>query len=389
LQIPLSSPDIRDQDRAAVLAVLDSGTLSLGPRLPAFEHAIAKLTKSRYAVAVNSGTSALHLCVKAAGIGEGDEVITTPFSFVASANCILFERAKPVFVDIDPISYNIDVSKIEDAITPRTKAILPVHVFGRPCGLAEITAVAQKHGLIVIEDSCEAIGAQYQGRSVGSFGQTGVFAFYPNKQLTTGEGGVIVTDDAKIAARCRSWRNQGRSEADGWLEHDSLGYNYRLSELNCALGISQFSRLPEILAARTRVAELYDEILRDCSDVAAPALTEPGAVISWFVYVVRLSDEFDRTDRNHVIATLQQQGIGCRNYFPPIHLQPLYRNAFGFGPGDFPVAEHVADRTIALPFFNRLSAGEISSVCNSLQAALQSPASTTARADRVSLVARA
>jgi perosamine synthetase len=371
LQIPLSSPDINDKDRAAVLEVLDSGTLSLGPRLTAFEQAITKLTGSRYAIAVNSGTSALHLCVKAAQIEEGDEIITTPFSFVASANCILFENARPIFVDIDPDTLNIDVSKIEEAITPRTKAILPVHVFGRPCALADIAYIANKHGLKIIEDSCEAIGAKYQGVPVGTFGETGVFAFYPNKQLTTGEGGVIVTDDPQIASRCRSWRNQGRSDADGWLEHDSLGYNYRLSEMNCALGISQLSRIDEILVARTRVAGLYDRAFKDYLDIIPPRLSEPGSTISWFVYVVRLSDDFDRDDRDRVIVELKQRGIGCRNYFPPIHLQPLYRNMFGFGPGAFPITEHVADRTIALPFFNRLSEEEISLVCESLVNALQ------------------
>ncbi len=372
-----------------MLEVLDSGTLSLGPRLTAFEQAITKLTGSRYAIAVNSGTSALHLCVKAAQIKEGDEIITTPFSFVASANCILFERARPVFVDIDPVTLNIDASKIEDAITPRTKAILPVHVFGRPCALTDIVYIANKHRLKIVEDSCEAIGAKYQGKPVGTFGETGVFAFYPNKQLTTGEGGIIVTDDPQIASRCRSWRNQGRSDADGWLEHDSLGYNYRLSEMNCALGISQLSRIDEILTARKRVAALYDKEFKDYFDVIPPRLSEPGSTISWFVYVVRLSADFDRDDRDHVIAELKQQGIGCRNYFPPIHLQPLYREMFGFGAGDFPIAEHVADRTIALPFFNRLSEGEIGFVCESLVNALQSLKSASAATELRSLSAGA
>jgi perosamine synthetase len=367
LRIPLSSPDIRDAERSALLEVLDSGVLSLGPRVAAFEEAITKLTKSRFAIAVNSGTSGLHLCVKAANIREGDEVITTPFSFVASANCILFERATPVFVDIDPLTYNIDPSKIEDAITPRTKAILPVHVFGRPCALAEITYIAQKHGLRIIEDACEAIGATYHGKPVGAFGQTGVFAFYPNKQVSTGEGGVIVTDDPAVAARCRSWRNQGRSDVDGYLEHDSLGYNYRLSDINCALGITQLSRLDEILAARAHVAGLYDQFLKTSAHIGRPRLSEPDSTISWFVYVVQLDEDFDRRDRDRIIAELATQGIQCRNYFPPIHLQPLYRKTFGFTPGSFPVTEHISDRTIAIPFFNRLSEGEIRFVCKSLE----------------------
>jgi perosamine synthetase len=372
MQIPLSSPDINEQDRAAVLDVLNSGTLSLGPRLTDFEAAVTRLTNSRFAVAVNSGTSALHLCVKAADIGKRDEVITSPFSFVASANCVLFERARPVFVDIDPMTYNIDVSRIEDAITPRTRAILPVHVFGRPCAISEIVSIAEDRGLTIIEDSCEAIGAKHQGRPVGTFGQTGVFAFYPNKQLTTGEGGVIVTDDANVAAQCRSWRNQGRSDLDGWLEHDSLGYNYRLSDMNCALGTSQLSRLNEILTARACVARLYDEALDGFDEIVRPQIAEPDAKISWFVYVVRLGDEFDRSDRDRVIADLKSQGIGCRNYFPPIHLQPLYRREFGYAPGRFPITEHVADRTIALPFFNRLSESEVGYVCKALKKAVRS-----------------
>lgn len=372
MQIPLAAPDIREADRAAVLEVLDSGALSLGPKLPAFEEAVARVAKSRYAVAVNSGTSALHLCVKAAGISDGDEVITSPFSFVASANCILFERARPVFVDIDPVSYNIDASRIEAAITPRTKAILPVHVFGRPCALDEITYIAQKRGLTIIEDACEAIGAKYHGAPVGTSGQTGVFAFYPNKQLTTGEGGVLVTDDLAIANQCRSWRNQGRADSDGWLEHDSLGYNYRLSDINCALGITQLARLDEVIAARAQVAQFYDDALREIPEVIAPQLSEPNAVISWFVYVVRLSDAFDRADRDRVISALKRQGIGARNYFPPIHLQPLYQRMFGFRAGSFPITERIADRTIALPFFNHLTQGEVETVCLSLQNAIRS-----------------
>lgn len=372
MQVPLSCPDVRDQDRQAVLEVLMSKALSLGPKLPAFEEAVARLTGSQYAIAVNSGTSGLHLCVKAAGVGEGDEVITSPFSFVASANCILFENAKPVFVDIDPVTFNIDPAAIEAAITERTKAILPVHVFGRPCAIARIAEIADQWGLTVIEDSCEAIGARHNGKLVGSFGQTGAFAFYPNKQLTTGEGGMIVTDDSNVARQCRAWRNQGRSEGASWLEHETIGYNYRLSDINCALGISQLSRLPEVLAARDSVAQLYHEALQDMPEIIPPQIDEPESTISWFVYVVRLADEFDRKHRDAVISELRKRGVGCRNYFPPIHLQPLYRNKFGFREGDFPVTEYVSDRTIALPFFNQLSEGEIDFVCTSLREAFQS-----------------
>jgi len=372
LQIPLSSPDVREEDRDAVLEVLNSPFLSLGPKLPAFEQAVAQVTKSQNAIAVNSGTSGLHLCVKAAGISDGDEVITSPFSFVASANCVLFERGRPVFVDIDPLTYNIDPARIEEAITERTKAILPVHVFGRPCNLSAIMKIAAKRGLTIIEDSCEAIGARYGGRPVGTFGQTGVFAFYPNKQLTTGEGGVIVTNDCEVAERCRAWRNQGRSYGDGWLEHVTIGYNYRLSDINCALGISQLRRLVEVMAARARVAELYAEALRDVPTVIAPPLDEPGSTISWFVYVVRLADDFGREHRDAAILELKKRGIGCRNYFPPIHLQPLYRNQFHFHKGEFPITEHVSERTIALPFFNNLSEGEIDFVCATLRNVLRS-----------------
>lgn len=378
MNIPLSSPDIRDEDRAAVLDVLNSSALSLGPRLPAFEEAVARVTNSRHAIAVNSGTSGLHLCVRAAGISDRDEVITTPFSFVASANCILFERGRPVFVDVDPVSYNIDPAQIEQAITPRTKAILPVHVFGRPFAASEITYIARKHGLTIIEDACEAIGAEYQGKPVGTFGQTGVFAFYPNKQLTTGEGGVIVTDDEEIAKRCRSWRNQGRSDTEGWLEHDELGYNYRLSDINCALGLTQISRLAEVVAARHRVAELYNSALESIPEIIRPPLEEPLSRVSWFVYVVRLADEFGRDHRDQVIAELRKRGIGCRNYFPPIHLQPLYARMFGYRAGAFPITEHVSDRSLALPFFNRLSEAQIDRVCAGLRKVIQSLRITTA-----------
>jgi len=371
MNIPLSAPDLTHEERACVMDVLLGRELSLGPRLPAFERALRELTGARHAIAVNSGTSALHLCIKAARIGPGDEVITTPFSFVASANCALFERAVPKFVDIDPNTWNLDVAQIEAAITPRTKAILPVHVFGRPCPMEPIVEIANRRNLVVIEDSCEAIGATSGGRQVGTFGQTGVFAFYPNKQITTGEGGAIVTDDDDVARLCRSWRNQGRGETGAWLQHERLGYNYRLSDLNCALGTVQVSRLQEILAARARVAAMYHRVLsRRVPDVVLPLPTEPGAEISWFVYVVRLREEFSAADRNAVVESLRRSGIGCNTYFSPIHLQPFYREMFGYRPGDFPVTEHIAERTIALPFFNQLKEEEIESVCNALAEAV-------------------
>jgi perosamine synthetase len=370
--IPLSSPDLTDEERRCVLDVLSGRTLSLGPMLPAFESALAGVADTRYAVAVNSGTSALHLCVKAAGIGEGDEAITTPFSFVASANCLLYERAVPRFVDIDIETYNIDPARISAAINRRTRAILPVHVFGLPCDMRTIGALAARHGLAVIEDACEAIGASIGARSVGSFGQSAAFAFYPNKQVTTGEGGAIVTDDAGIARLCRSWRNQGRGENGAWLQHERLGYNYRLSDINCALGVVQLSRLPEILARRQRVAETYFRLLGDVPEVVPPPRAAEGSEMSWFVYVVRLRDEFSREDRDRVLAALRQAGVACNNYFAPIHLQSFYRERFGFRPGDFPVAEHVADRTIALPFFNLLAEDRIAAVVAALARAIGS-----------------
>jgi perosamine synthetase len=370
--VPLSASDIAEQDRHAVLEVLQSERLSLGPRLDEFERLFAERLGSRYAVGVNSGTSGLHLAVKGAGVSDGDEVVTSPFSFVASANCILFERGIPVFVDIDPVTYNIDPSRVEAAISPRTRAILPVHVFGRPCAIREILELAQHHGLTVIEDACEAIGACDEGKPVGTFGESGVFAFYPNKQITTGEGGMIITDDERIAALCRSWRNQGRKEDGGWLQHQCLGYNYRISEIHCALGISQLRRLDTILAARACVAAAYREALKDLPHIILPALPGPGVQMSWFVFVVRLQDEFTREHRDTVLAELNSRGIGCSNYFAPIHLQPFYQKEFGFRKGDFPITERIADRTIALPFFTRLSQSQIDYVCSALRQTLAS-----------------
>lgn len=350
-----------------MLEVLSTPHLSLGPKLPEFERAVAGRVGVQHAVAVNSGTSGLHLAVKAAGLGAEDEVITTPFSFVASANCLLYEGAVPRFVDIDPETYNIDPHEIEGAITAKTRAILPVHVFGRTCPMSEILDIAGRYQLAVIEDACEALGATYHGKAAGSFGQSGVFAFYPNKQVTTGEGGAIATNDESLARLCRSWRNQGRAENGIWLEHERLGYNYRLSDINCALGVAQLSRLDEILARRAVVAERYTEIILErVPQVSPPAPAAPNTRTSWFVYVVRLHDEFSRQDRDAVLHDLQSGGIGCRNYFSPIHLQPFYRQRFGFAPGDFPISERVSERTIALPFFGSLTDRDILTVCDAL-----------------------
>ncbi len=347
--IPLSNPDITDAERQAVAEVMCGGRLALGPRMKAFEEALAERTGRQFGVAVNSGTSGLHLCVRALNIGEGDEVITTPFSFVATTNCLLFEGAKPVFVDIDPDSYNMDPDLLEGALTEQTKAILPVEVFGCPAHFDRYEEFAQSRGLAMIEDSCEALGAILAGRAAGGFGDCSVFAFYPNKQITTGEGGMIVTDREDIRDLCVSLRNQGRSGAD-WLEHSHLGYNYRMSELTAALGLAQLQRLDQILQRRRRVAEAYRQALSGIEGIHLPPCTDPETA-SWFVYVVRLANEFGADQRDEVVQALRSRGVQCGRYFPPIHLQPFIRARFGFRKGDFPVCERISERTIALPFF--------------------------------------
>ena len=369
MEIPLAKPDITEHEIQAVVSVLRTPYLSLGPKLKEFEDKMASYAGVRYAVAANSGTSALHLIVRALGLSEGDEVITTPFSFVASANCLLFERVTPVFVDIDPQTLNLDVRQIEPKITERTKAILAVDVFGHPAEWDELERLARKYNLKLIEDSAEAIGAEYKGRKAGSFGDAAVFAFYPNKQMTTGEGGVVLTNDGRIAKLCRSLRNQGRGEGSEWLQHERLGYNYRLSDINCALGLAQLERLEEILRKRERVAQMYNERLRGVKGVRIPYVA-PHVKISWFVYVIRLGEEYTQTDRDRILQELRARGIGCSNYFSPIHLQPFYRELFGYKLGDFPVTESVAARTIALPFYNNLTEAQIDYVVSHLKALL-------------------
>ncbi len=358
MQIPLSSPDITVLERVAVLEVLKTPHLSLGPKLQEFEHKMATYVGVKHSVAVSNGTCGLHLIVKALGLKEGDEVITTPFSFAASSNCLLFERVKPIFADIDRQTLNIDVTQIESKITPKTKAILAVDVFGHPAEWDELERIARKHKLLLVEDSAEAIGAEYKGRKAGTFGQAAVFAFYPNKQMTTGEGGVILTNDETIAKLCRSLRNQGRGEGGAWLLHERLGYNYRLSEIHCALGIVQLERLEEMLRKRERVAQMYKERLQNLNDVKVPYVA-PHVKISWFVYVIRLAERYTQVDRDRMLAGLRERGVGCSNYFSPIHLQPFYRECFGYKPGDFPVTEGVSARTIALPFYNALTSEQI------------------------------
>jgi perosamine synthetase len=365
-EIALARPDITQHEIDAVIAVLRTPHLSLGPMVPEFEARFARLCGTRHAVACNSGTSALHLLTAALQLGPEDEVITTPFSFVATANCILFERARPVFVDIDPFTWCLDPARLEAAVTSRTKAIIPVDVFGITSDMDAINAIARRHQLRVIEDSCEALGAKYRGRPAGALGDAGVFGFYPNKQMTTGEGGMVVTDDDNLANLCRSIRNQGRGTTGAWLAHQRLGYNFRLSDINCALGCAQVDRLPEILAGRTRVADMYLARLKDEERVHLQQTT-PGCEKSWFVFVVRLADRYSVQDRDRIMAGLKAEGIACNNYFSPIHLQPFYRAQFGFRPGDFPVCEHVAERTIALPFHAFLSEADIDRVVQTLQ----------------------
>jgi perosamine synthetase len=371
--IPLSAPDITQREIDAVLEVLHTPTLSIGPKVIEFEEKVAKIAGREHAVAVSSGTSGLHCAVLAGGIKPGDEVITTPFSFVASANCILYADATPVFVDIDPKTLNMDVTKVPAAITGNTKAIVGVEAFGHPGGMPELEQIAQKNELLLIEDCCEgfggSVGSGNSVRPIGSFGRAGVFGFYPNKQITTGEGGMIVTDDDKFAATCRALRNQGR-EGMAWLAHQRLGYNYRLSEINAAMGVVQVERLEEILEARRRVAQMYMERLMTNKFLILPTLAE-DTNMSWFVFVVRLNDLFEPGDRDEIMIQLRTEGIGCNNYFPPIHLQPYMAEKFGFKPGMFPVTEYVAARTLALPFFGSLTPAQIDTVCDTLNRVLE------------------
>ncbi len=360
MRIPLSSPDITEPEIEAVVAVLRGSRLSLGPVAEQFEAAMASAASVKHAVAVSSGTAGLHLCIRAMDIGPGDEVIVPSFTFIAAANAIRYERATPVFVDIDPVTLNIDPGKIEAAITAKTRAILVVHTFGVPAEMTAILEIAHRRGLLVIEDACEAIGAEHRGRKAGSMGHAAVFAFYPNKQITTGEGGVVVTPDEALARRIRALRNQGRYETDDWLQHTELGYNYRISDINCALGLAQLARLEEILHKREAVASAYHRRLGQYHGLILPPGLLPGSRISWFVYVVRLA----AVDRDAVIRSLAAAGIASGRYFAPIHLQPCYaawRNA-----AHLPVTEAVAARTLALPFFNNLTMAEVDYVCQSL-----------------------
>ncbi|HLE13575.1 MAG TPA: DegT/DnrJ/EryC1/StrS family aminotransferase [Anaerolineales bacterium] len=390
LPIPMSSPDITSAEQEVIAAVLRTPNLSMGPYIQAFETAFREYTGCRHAIGVNSGTAGLHLCILAAGVGTGDLVLTTPFSFVASSNVILFERGIPVFVDVDPLTGNIDPDLIAQAAqdideggaaaekwlprrgadaTARLKAILPVDVFGQPADLDPIRQVAVRYGLKVIEDSCEALGAEYRGRKAGTIGDYGVYAFYPNKQITTGEGGVIVTDDDRAAQLMRALRNQGRAPGDTWLQHTYLGYNYRLDEMSAALGTIQMTRLDELLHRREQVAGWYSDRLAEIPGVEAPFTAPSTSRVSWFVYVVRFSPEIDR---DAVAQRFSGQGIPARPYFLPIHLQPYMVERFGYQPGDFPVTEDLGRRGLALPFSGVMSEEQVDRVCHELREILLS-----------------
>ncbi|MBU5675154.1 DegT/DnrJ/EryC1/StrS family aminotransferase [Alkaliphilus sp. MSJ-5] len=363
MKVNLGAPDITLEEINLVKEVLESGLLSIGPKIEEFEAEFKSYFNVKHAIGVNSGTSALHLLIRALDIKEGDEVITTPFSFVASSNCILFEKAKPTFIDIDEKTLNIDINKIAEKITNRTKAIIPVDVFGHPNNMKEIMELARKYNLKVIEDSCEAIGSEYEGIKSGTLADAAVYAFYPNKQITTGEGGMIVTNDDNIADLCRSMRSQGRAITGLWLYHERLGYNYRMSEVNAAIGIAQIRRLEEIIAKRNKVAQLYNEKLRDIEGVIIPYVDPKVTKMSWFVYVIRLDE---RIDRNGVMDYLTENGVACKPYFTPIHLQPYMIDMFSFKEGDFPITEKVGESTIALPFYNNLSEEEMDYVVEKL-----------------------
>jgi perosamine synthetase len=386
MSIPLSNPDITSKERKAVAEVLKSPNLSFGPRLEAFEKLGAESAGRKYSVAVNSGTSGLHLIVRALNISKGDEVITTPYSFIASANCLLFEGARPVFADIDEETLNISPSNTAEILkkkkSKKVKAILAVDVFGHPADWDALYDISGKYNLRLIEDSCEAIGAEYlspaglkkkrwkKKKMAGSFGDAAVFAFYPNKQITTGEGGLILTDSKKIYNLCRSMRNQGRDPDNRVAGHLRLGYNYRLSDINCALGIAQLQRIKDIIQKRERVARYYNRKISSIGSITSLS-SLPNVKMSWFVYVIKLEKGFNSKDRDIIMKKLQQRGISCSTYFIPIHLQPFYQKKFGYKRGDFPVSESVSDRSIALPFYSNLKRVDIDYITDSLKRILE------------------
>jgi perosamine synthetase len=363
--IPLARPDLGAREEELVLEVLRSGRLSLGPMVERFEREFARWLGAEGAVAVSSGTAALHLAVRALGWGSGDEVVTSPFSFVASANCLLYEDAVPVFCDIDPVTLNMNPRAAEAACGPRTVGLLPVHIFGYPCDMTATEGIAGGRGLGIVEDACEAIGAvDGDGIEVGTRGHPAAFGFYANKQLTTAEGGMLTARNPEIRERVRSERNQGRGEDMDWLGHDRLGFNYRLSDVAAAIGVAQLERIDGLLADRGRVAALYGERLEAIEGLDLPCPDGGAARRSWFVYVVQLPGG---VDRDEVIRALGDRGIASKAYLPCIHLQPFYRERFGYRGGEFPVAERVAARSLALPFFTGMTEAQVDRVCEALR----------------------
>ncbi|HXG77417.1 MAG TPA: DegT/DnrJ/EryC1/StrS family aminotransferase [Gaiellaceae bacterium] len=365
--VSLSSPWLDEREEELVLEVLRSGRLSLGPTVDRFEEAFAEAVGAPYAAAVSSGTAGLHLLCVAAGIGPGDEVVTSPVSFVASANCALYTGATPVFADVDRRTLNLDPKAVEAVLTPRTRAVVAVDIFGYPCELDELRALCERHGLVLIEDACEALGARYRGRPLGAHGPSAVFAFYPNKQITTAEGGMVTTHSEEEWRLLCSLRNQGRADAGGWLEHARLGFNYRLDDVRAALGLGQLEKLDEILARRAAVAARYRELLAGVEGLELPCPDDEAHERSWFVYVVVLPED---ADREAVIAALDQRGVQTARYLPCIHLQPYLRERFGFAPGLCPVAEDVSARSLALPFHTRLGEDDQAYVASALADAL-------------------
>jgi perosamine synthetase len=365
-RVPLAGPWLGEREEELVLDVLRSGWLSLGPTGPRFEEAFADYVGTPWCAAVSSGTAGLHLCMRLAEVGPGDEVITTPYSFVASANCAIYEGATPVFADIDPRTLNLDPAAVEAAITERTKAIVAVDIFGYPCELDPLLELCERHGLFFVQDACEALGAEYKGRRLGSHGHPAVFAFYPNKQMTTGEGGSITTGSEEQYRLLVSLRNQGRADSGGWLHHTRFGYNYRLDDLSAALGIGQIERIDELLDSRSQMAERYNRLLADV-DVQTPLADDADHKRSWFVYVVKLPAGIDR---DRVIAELDRAGVASAPYLPSVHLQPYMRERYGFGEGMCPVSEDASRRTLALPFSGRLDAEDQERVVEALAAAL-------------------
>ena len=382
--VPMSLPDLTDAERSAVMEVLQTPHLSMGPCIASFEKAIADFVGAKEAIGVNSGTAGLHLCIRAAGIQPGDLVLTTPFSFVASTNVILFEGGIPVYVDVDPVTGNMDPALVAQALEdfkkggaaarrwmPRTgtvgagkvKALLPVDVFGQSADYDRLQPLARQYHLKLIEDSCESLGAEYKSRRLGLMGDYGIFAFYPNKQITTGEGGVIVTDDVEAARLMRALRNQGRAPGDTWLQHTYLGYNYRMDEMSAALGAVQLSRIEELLNKRQQVADWYARRLQEIEGVQVPVIAPETTRVSWFVYVIRLAPEYDR---DAVAEKLHHNGIPVRPYFLPIHLQPYMVEKFAYQPGDYPVTEDLGRRGMALPFSGMMTEEQVDLVCRVL-----------------------